>query len=186
MELFEKYADLVLLAYFLKNPSGRFYVKELARALKLSPSCVSITSRKFELDGILSSEKSGLAKFYALNNEAPLTKAFKVLYTIARLHDAELVKRFLEADGSVISIAIYGSYASGAYDEHSDLNILVLSQKEKEVFAKPLGELGAQLGLRIMLEVFKLGRWRELARAGDPLYREVLSNHILLFGSSLA
>ncbi len=185
MELFEKYADLALLAHFLRNPSGQFYVKELARKLGLSQSSVSVASRKFERDGILHGEKKGLAKFYRLNNEAPLSRAFKVLYTVARLHDAGLVKRFLEADGSIISIVLYGSHASGTHYERSDLNLLVLSQREKEVFTKPLGELEGKLGLRIRLEVLKLGRWKELAKADDSLYREASANHVLLFGSSL-
>ena len=185
MELFKESASLTLLAFFLKNPSNQFYVKELARRLGLSPSSVSIATRKFELDGILESEERGLAKFYRLNNGSPLVRAFKVTYALARLQDAKLVERFLGADSSAISIALYGSYASGTYDERSDLNLLVLSQREREVFEKPLRELEERLGLRIGLEVLKLGRWKELAKANDPLYRNIVSNHVLLFGSSL-
>ena len=185
MELFKKYADMALLSHFLRNPTTKFSVKGAAKQLGLSPSSVSLAARRFELDGILKGERKGLAKLYCLKNEAPLVRAFKVTHTLAMLQDAGLVGKLLKADGSLISIALLGEYASGAYDERSDLDLLVLSQKEKNVFAKPLRELEERLGLRARLEVFKLGRWKELARAGDPLYRRVLSNHLMLYGSSL-
>ena len=185
MELFRKYADMALLAHFLRNPTAKFSVKEAAERLGLSPSSVSLASRRFELDGILKGERKGQAKLYSLNNEAALVRAFKVTHTLAMLQDVGLVGKLLRADGSLISIALFGGYASGAYDERSDLNLLVLSQKGREVFAKPIRELEERLGLRMRLEVFKLGRWKELARAGNPLYRRVLSNHLMLYGSSL-
>lgn len=186
MELFKKYADMVLLAHFLKNPPSRFHVKGLAKELGLSPSSVSLASRRFELDGILRSEREGSKKLYTLNNDSPLVKAFKVVYTLARIHETKLVERFLKADGSTISIALYGDFASGTYGERSPLNLLALSQKGARVFEKALEELEGQLGLKIGLEAIKIGKWNELVKARDPFCVKVLSNHVLLFGPSLA
>ena len=185
MELFKKYADMALLAHFLRNPTTTFSVKEAAKRLGLSPSSVSLAARRFELDGILKGERKGIAKLYSLNNEAPLVRAFKVTHTLARLQDAGLVEKLLKADGSLISIALFGDYASGTYDERSNLDLLVLSQKGGKVFEKPIRELEEGLDLKAELEVFKLGAWRELAKAGDPFYRRVLSNHLMLYGSGL-
>lgn len=185
MDLFKKYADFLLLSFFLQNPTGQFYVRELAEKLGLSPSKVSVASRALELQGILKSEERGLAKFYRLNNDAPLVKAFKVVHSLAKLSEAKLVEKLLERDPSIISIAVYGSYASGTNDEKSAIKLLVISQKEKEVFLEVLRSIEERHGIRLDLEVLKLGEWRDRVKKSDSLYREVLSAHILLFGSNL-
>ena len=183
MRLFEKYADWALLAHFLRNPSGAFYVTELAKRLQLSPSSVSTATREFERDGILTGEEKGLAKFYKLNNENPFVRSLKVSHVLARLHGVRVVEKLLRADDSIFSISLHGDFASGAYDERSELRLLVLTNRDKRVLTGLTEGLEKDLGVKLRLEVLKVGRWRELSKAGDPLYKDTVSQHLLLYGA---
>lgn len=185
MELFRGHVDWRILSFYLENPSGSFYVKELSRKLRVSPSSVSKTVKLLRHDKVLVMERKGLAHLYRLNEELPSVRMLKSAYVLIKLKDCKLVDRFLEVDNSLISLALYGSYAAGAYDERSDLDLLVITQKKKNVFHEPIRKLEEKLGVEISLDAFTLAQWKNLAKSNDPFYRSVVDEHVLLYGGAL-
>lgn len=185
MELFRNHVDWRILSFFLENPTRSFYVKELSRKLRVSPSSVSKTVKLLRRDKVLVMERKGLAHLYRLNEELPSIKILKSAYALIKLKDCKLVDRFLEADNSLISLALYGSYAAGTHDEQSDLDLLAITQKKKSVFHGPIRKLEKKLGVEISLSAFTLAQWRSLAKSKDLFYRSVVDEHVLLYGGAL-
>ncbi|HIH36873.1 MAG TPA: nucleotidyltransferase [Methanocellales archaeon] len=185
IELFEKYVDWKILAFFLRNPTTTVHVKELARKLQVSPGSVSKAVKSFAMDNILLREEKGLAHLYKLNSESIVAKSFKKAYGLMRIHELKIADKFLEADENIISLALYGSYATGDYDEKSDIDLICITPSDRNVFTTLINDLGRDLGVETSLEVFNLSQWRLLARKNDVFYRKVIDNHVLLHGSGL-
>ncbi|MDD5484713.1 MAG: nucleotidyltransferase domain-containing protein [Methanocellales archaeon] len=185
IELFEKYVDWRILAFFLRNPATTVHVKELARKLQVSPGSVSKAVKRFAMDNLLLREDWGLAHLYKLNNESTVAKSLKKAYGFMRIQELKIADKFLEADENMISLALYGSYATGDYDEKSDIDLICITPSDRNVFTSLVNDLERDLGVEMSLEVFNLSQWRSLARKNDVFYRRVVENHVLLHGSGL-
>ncbi len=184
--IFEKYVEWKILAQFLKSPTTPLHIKELARRLSVSPGSVSNSVKGFHADGLLGKEEIGLAHLYKLNNEHPLVKSLKRAYGLVRLLGAGLISKTLDADDGVISIALYGSFASGEYDEKSDVDLLVISANDSKTrISIALREIELKLELKVSVEVLSLTQWRALARKNDAFRKRVVENNVLLYGSEL-
>lgn len=170
---------------FLSRPSKEVYVKELAHLLKIGPTGANNALRTLEKMGLLYKIERARAHFYSLNNESVIVKSLKVAYFLARFEDTRFVGRILELDEGLISLCIYGSFADGTFDEKSDLDILIISQREKSVFNSLVLEMEKLLGLEINTEVFTLLKWKRVKEEDRGFYQEVVSSHLLLYGSEL-
>ncbi|MDP2767950.1 MAG: nucleotidyltransferase domain-containing protein [Candidatus Methanoperedens sp.] len=185
IDLFKKYVKWKILAYFLANPNISFHVKQLARILGISPASVSSAVKSFHEDGLLQKEEKGLAHIYWLNSDNSVVAPLKKAYGIALILSAKPEKKFLEIDPNMISLALFGSYADGSFDEKSDIDFLAITSRKKETLAQIAIKLENELQKEVSLSVFKLSEWRTRAKKGDAFYKRVVENHILLYGSGL-
>lgn len=184
IELFKKYVDWKILAHFLENPTTSFHVKELARAIHVSPGSVSVAVKLFERGRFLLEEKRGPMHIYKLNLEHPAINSIKKAYGMIKVLEAKPEKRFLAVDENIISLALVGSYADGSYDERSDLDFLVITPSKRD-FGEASRNLETELKVEVNISIFKLSQWRQLARRGDAFYKRVVENHVLLYGGGL-
>jgi len=185
IELFDKYVDWKILAKFIENPNTKFYVKELSRILKVSPGSVSKAVNRFEKNGLLIKNVVGQTHQYSVNIENPMILPLKKFNGLVKIHNSNFKNTFLKADENMLSLAIYGSYADGTYDEKSDLDVLIITPSNKEVYNQPGTKLQSKLGLELSISIFKLSQWRKLAKQNDPYYKRIVENHILFYGSGI-
>lgn len=168
----------ILVRYFEK-PEAEYYVKELARELGVSAGSASSICRELMEDGLLKKEKKGNSLFYALKNEEPLVKRLKSSWFLEGLME----HRRCWEDAEIQAFALYGSRASGEFVSRSDVDLLVLSNADN--VEERLGKLKKMYGPRLTMTRLSAAEWREMAVAKDRFYIEVLSNHILIWGSPL-
>lgn len=185
IELFKKYVQWKILAHFMENPNTSFHIKQLARELGVSPASVSSAVKSFEKDGLLSKEEKGLAHIYRLNPDNSMVAPLKKAYGIAFVLSSEPREKFLEIDPNIISLALFGSYADGSFDEKSDVDFLIVTPTKKEMLIKAVKRLEEELQKEVSISVFKLSEWRTMAKKGDAFYKRIVENHILLYGSGL-
>ncbi len=184
IELFEKYVDWKIFAHFLEYPSQSFYVKELARILGVSPGSVSSALIRFKEWGLVEKEEKGQTHLYKLNNELVIVKQLKTALMLIQLQEIGFVDKLLKIDDNIISIALYGSYAKGDYDEKSDLDVLLIASSKLEL-NEFIEHIEKKLKRVVSIEVFSIGQWNKLKERKDPFYDNVLMNHILLYGGEL-
>ncbi|MCZ7371940.1 MAG: nucleotidyltransferase domain-containing protein [Candidatus Methanoperedens sp.] len=185
IELFRKYVQWKILAHFLANPNTSFHIKQLARVLDVSPASVSNAVKSFEEDGMLSKEEKGLAHIYRLDSDNSVVAPLKKAYGITLVLSSKPKETFLEIDQNIISLALFGSYADGSYDEKSDMDFLIVTPTRKEILIKAAKRLEEELQREVSISVFKLSEWRAMAKKGDAFYKRIVANHILLYGSGL-
>ncbi len=185
IELFRTYVKWKILSHFLANPNTSFHIKQLARILEVSPASVSSAVKSFEEDGLMSKEEKGLAHIYKLESDNSMVAPLKKAYGIAFVLSSKPKEKFLEIDPNIISLALYGSYAQGSFDEKSDIDFLIVTGARKEILIEAAKRLEEELEKEVSLSVLKLSEWRAMAKKGDAFYKRVVENHILLYGSGL-
>jgi predicted nucleotidyltransferase len=170
---------------FLACPQALFYASQVARQLKISPSSANNALKNFAEKGLLVVEEKGFARLYRLNQENEAVKSLKRAYGIDFVQVAKPEEKILAIDPNALSIALYGSYASGSFDEESDVDLIVITPSKKEVYIELIKMLENQLGKEVNLAIFKLSEWRNLAKEEDAFYKNVVSNNVLLYGAGL-
>jgi len=131
-ELFDKYVSWKILHYFALNSSKEVYVKEIAKKLNLSPGICSKTLRELLKLEILEKRSLGQAHYYKLANNY-ITNELKRFIGLFTIHETGLVHKITETFDKPTSIVLYGSYATGEFNEKSDLDILVITSKKQKL-----------------------------------------------------
>ncbi len=184
IELFEKYVDWKILAHFLEHPTSSFYVKEIARILDISPGSASSSLKRFKEWKLVKKEEKGQIHLYKLNNELVVVRELKTTFMLMQLHKIGIVDKLLKIDDNIISIALYGSYATGEHDEKSDLDVLLIAPSKPDL-NEFIERIEKKLKRVVSIEIFSIGQWNKLRDREDPFYNNVMRNHILLYGGEL-
>lgn len=128
----------------------------------------------------LQDERNANLRVFFLNNEHYVVKALKRAYFLHLLNEAK-VESLVE--DTVISLAVYGSHASGEYDEKSDVDLLIIGRKE-EVRYEYSKTIENKIGKKLQITVLPLEKW-ESNKRNDPFMFSVLKNNVVLKGASL-
>jgi len=185
LELYQETVLWKVLTYFLSHPSTSIYVKQLSRELKISPSGTNQTLKLLARSKVLFKEEIGKAHYYFLNNGLPFIKLLKVSYFLAKIEEWKIEAKFKNQDEDLISLAVYGSYASGNFDEKSDIDLLLISSKSKAHFLNLIQNIEKYLNKEVNFEVLNISKWQKIKKENEPFYQEIIRNHILLVGSEL-
>ena len=185
IELFEKYVYWRILSRFLASPNTFFHVKGLARMMEVSPGSVSSAARALHSEGLLIKDERGLAHYYKLNADHYFVPPLKKAYGIAKISELKPEIEFLEVDPDITSLALFGSYADGSFDEESDVDFLVITPNKKREVIRTAEQFGSELGLEVGVYMFRLPQWRSMAKRGDEFYRLVVGNYLLLRGDEV-
>jgi len=178
---FEKYAGIRILKFFLLNPRIEIHIKEVAKKLNVSPSTAKFYCDLFLREGIFVVEVKGNLKIFSLNNTAYI-KELKKIFALFYLKEFGLEK--IVKGGS---LAVYGSYASGEFNEKSDIDIIVICE-EKDLDKNLVLSLEKRIGKKIQLIIIPYHKWEKMKGGKDrrdPFAMEVLANHILIKGNKL-
>lgn len=180
LEVFGKFVGFRVLEFFIQSPLREIHLKGLSRALEISSRSAKIYCDLFENAGVLVSERKGNLRIFRLNNDAFAVKELKKAYFAVLLKEIGVEKI---CDGCS-SIAVYGSFASGEFDEKSDLDLLVIGDKKCVDFSL-LGKIERTLHRNIQVTVLPFFKWKKLKKAGDGFAENVLRKHVLVKGVPL-
>jgi hypothetical protein len=177
---FRKFVGFKILEYFLNNPTEKIYLNELAKKLNVSPRSVKIYCDLFEKKEIIRREIKGNMHLFSTNNDNFCVREMKRAYISVILKQINIEKI---ADNS-ISIAIYGSYASGNYDEKSDMDVIVIGE-ERDVKRDIVVDIMKKIDKEIQLTVIPTIKWEKMKIEDDPFVKNIIKNHVLIKGAEL-
>jgi len=85
---------------------------------------------------------------------------------------------------NAISLAVYGSTASGNFDEKSDIDVLIIGT-EQDVDYTLVPEIETKVGHELQVTVIPYYEWESRKENGDLFVLSVLAKHILFEGAEL-
>jgi len=170
-----------VMEWFSRNPGKRVYVNELSRLIHLSNASCSRSLNLLEKKKILEMERIGKAHYYRLiDNYA--TRELKRFFFILRLHGSGLVEHLSENNPSMTNLILYGSCATGEYDENSDIDLLAINNGQ---ITADLDTYQDKLETRIEITSMNIGKWLALRRKNNGFYQEIRRRGIALIGGEL-
>ncbi|WP_421908532.1 nucleotidyltransferase domain-containing protein [Methanolacinia petrolearia] len=177
---FNKFAGNKILGWLLMNPDANIGINELARELGASPATVMRYSNIFSDTGLVTIEKAGTAHLIRLNNSKPVVIELKKCVVLLLLNDYGIY----DIAGEAVSIALYGSAASGKFTGASDLDIMVIGEEDQVDRDKVL-EIQEKIGREIQLTVIPWHKFERMKKENDPFIINVIKDHLLLSGAEL-
>jgi hypothetical protein len=174
---FRKFVGFKILEYFLLNPSNETYLNEIAKKLEISSRSVKIYCDIFVKDDLIKKEKKGNMHLFSTNNENFRVKEMKRAFFINILGELGIDK----ISDECTSIALYGSYASGTYNEKSDIDLLIIGNK-KQIKNDLVVKIMNRIEKEIQLNVIAMVTWEKMKKENDPFVKNILKNHVLIKG----
>jgi predicted nucleotidyltransferase len=112
-------------------PTKRFYLREISRIVKISPSAVSRALRELETEGMLISVKKVTYEVRAnLSNQS--FKNMKRVHNLKMIYASGLFEYLID-NFPLGTIVLFGSYSRGEDIEKSDIDLAVINSKEKKL-----------------------------------------------------
>jgi predicted nucleotidyltransferase len=167
-----------LLSYYFLNPSKKHYVNELARLLELDPKNLHSKLVEFEKFGLLSSAYQGKERFFFLNRAFPLLKAYKEIILKTAGLEASLKER-LSAVSGLKEAYLFGSYAKGGMDEHSDIDLLTIGGHSALALQKLLSPIKKSSGRVINVVSLSDLEYKTRKRKHDPLLTDIFKGKVI-------
>jgi predicted nucleotidyltransferase len=167
----------------LVSENRELYLREIHKLTKLSLKSVQNSLKNLEQERILISKIVGKNKFFRINKDEPKTRYAleigELIKTIEFLNKNTLLKSFAEKiqNSEADAVIIFGSFAKNTQKKDSDLDILILSEKE---IGLPAHLSPKKIHSIVMNKEEFLKNTKE-----SVLISEIFINHIILKNSNL-
>ena len=164
--------------FFLGNPYKEFYIRELAKKLKISPFATKKYADILVKEKLILEEKRANLRYLKANVKNLFYKYLKISYNVKKLLDSRFIE-YLESNiANLTSITLFGSLAKGEDSEESDIDILIIG-KQKNLNLK---EFENRMDKEITLHFFSWSEWNEKAKEDHHFYYEIINHGIALNG----
>ena len=137
-----------LINFFIEEPEKEFYVRELARILKKSPTTISSKLKEYSKLGILNYEKKLNHLLFKANTESRKFKQIKLNYNLSNISESGLVEYLTEEFNYPKAIVLFGSFSKAENIKKSDIDVLIITALRKEL---DLSKYEKKLGHKIQL-----------------------------------
>jgi len=180
-----KFKGWVVLEYFLIHPNTKIHINELTRRLKVSLFTTQKFCSAYHEEGLLNKSKIANIHQYSLNEEDARIRTLKSFLGPYLVSDKKYLGPFLKKNKNVLSISIYGSFASGDYGDKSDLDILILKSDERKIISDDLNAIELKLGREVTIISLNFAQWRQMERKKDKLFLSIKKNNINIWGNPI-
>jgi DNA-binding transcriptional ArsR family regulator len=182
---------------FLCRRGGEWNGRRMAKELSLNPATTHRLLKELRQATLLDLKKIGNNLIYSLRDDHYLVREMlKPLFTreaaaVGRLKGLILDQLKADLRGQVLSIALYGSVATGQARPGSDIDLLVLVKSDKvkervrEGLERSWRPIAKRFGNPVSFYVETLQRLQEKRRQGVPLIKNMTAQHRPLWGRPL-
>ena len=179
---------LRILQLYRSDYKRSLHLREVARETRASVSPIHIQLKRLERMRVLSSTFKGRNKEYSLDLSNLLTKYYMTLAetftSITFLERNFLIKKIVSELENRIqeTIILFGSFAKGDATKESDIDPFTVTEQELKVHIDAAREVEGLIGRKINVKSTCEAEFVKGFARGDPLIREVVSDHIILKG----
>ena len=170
--------DYNILEQYLSDYSAEIYGRQLIGKIPLSQKAIALALEKLERGGILKSRRSGNMKFYSLNTKTFVIKDIMAITEMFKkvkfLENNKVIAQIFKSDENIVGV--FGSYAKNKQKHDSDLDIFIIGEKNNDY-----GSQGKMFDISVSIRNFSVKEAKELIKKKNPLIKEIITNHVLLF-----
>jgi predicted nucleotidyltransferase len=161
-----------IISLFFKNPSKSFHLRQLAYESGLSTTSVSNACKKLISNKIIKVAKNDITKEFRANLESDEYFNAKKLFNQFLINSSGLVEEIKKELNPKV-VVLFGSYSKGEDIEKSDIDLLAISARKKELDLARYEKLLSRKIHLIMIENFK---------KSDKEFVNSIINGVVLYG----
>jgi predicted nucleotidyltransferase len=177
--LFGSKTRVALLSKLLMNADRSFYIRQLAKEMRLPYSMLYKEEKNLASLGIVDEEKRGKVTLVSVNKKLPYFAELKSL-VMKTAGLASVIGAALRKLQGIRYALIYGSFASGEESEASDVDILIVGDVEEERVLKAVGGIEQNTGREINYIVWSDREFVKRARSGHHLLTEMARKPVIM------
>jgi predicted nucleotidyltransferase len=163
----------------MMDSDKRFYIRELSKNLSIPYGMLYREVKNLVLLGILQEEKTGKVTLISANRKLPYFAELKsMMIKTAGLGD--LVKNVLSGLDGIRYALIYGSFASGAEAEGSDIDLLVVGDISEEEVLKAVSRVEKDVGREVNYIVWSEREFSKRVRGKHHLLAEIIRKPVMM------
>jgi len=170
------------LGWFYMHPDERYFVRQLASILNEDSTNLSRVLTELTKFRILSSIRLGNLKYFQANKNCPFFHELKglVLKTIGVIGE---IKSAFEKFPDIKYAFIYGSYARGEEEAHSDVDLMIIGEVDLDRLDTLINNLEKRVGRTINYVTYDYDEFLDKKREEDGFIMDVLkAKKIMLIG----
>ncbi len=171
--VFEK---MNILKLFFENPEKDFHVREIARALRQSPSTISKLLTKLTKHETLISREEKKFKLFKSNTENKIYKETKLFYNILNIRQSGLIDYLINHYNHPSAIILFGSFRKAENIPSSDIDLFIQSSIKKE---SSLTEFENTLNHKIQLFVYSQKETELMKTKNKELLNNIINGIVL-------
>jgi len=180
---------LKILSLYANDYKKSLHVRAIARETEVDVKAIQLQLVRLERANVLKSVLKGRNKEYFLNLDNYITKHFMAMaesFTSANfLTNNFVIKKIISEVGDKLDgiVVLFGSFAAGKQIKESDIDLFVVSEKELGSIGKAaIAKESSLIDREVSVKYSTRQKFIQGLETGDPMVREVISNHILLKG----
>ena len=125
--------DNKILNLFFENSNKEFYIREIARVIKIHPNTVMKQVNFLVKEGLLIRKKTKVTVQISANIENPKFIYYKRINNLKKIYDSGVIEYLIEKFNHPEAIVLYGSYSKGEDTEKSDIDIAIVTKRSIEL-----------------------------------------------------
>ncbi len=172
----------LLTILFLSSENG-LNAHELSLRIGESYSAVWRELNRLEKIGILQSDKFGISKVFTADPRCPIASELRGLVLKTEGFGGK-IRASLSNFANIQAAFIYGSFASGEVDAHSDIDLMIIGELDLAAFSMTVSQLEKDLNRPINYTLFTPVEWSKKISTQDPFAINVMqSPKVMLIGA---
>ena len=183
--------NIKVIRHLVKHKDWEFNITELAKDTGLNKGVLSRLVRNLEQENIIKVKRKGKILLFSINKENFIMKnlimpLFQKEDTIVLDHMKTETKKIV--DKNIISLILYGSFASGTAKLTSDIDIMVIVNKKSDILNKKFDGLEEKFlkeDLLLRVDILTLSEFKKLYKQKEPLIKSIIKNHKIMYGGEM-
>ncbi len=169
---------LKVVTYFLENPYQENYLRQLAKKLKISPFAVKKYIDILTKEELIEDKRIANLRYFKPNINNLFFRYLKIAFNLKQILKSGILEFFRKNINNLSSIVLFGSMAKGENDKNSDIDILIIGNKQYVDLIK----FEQRLGMEINMHIFSWAEWNKKAKEDVAFYNDVTHYGISLYG----
>lgn len=167
-----------ILELYFAFPEKKYYLRELERILDLPVQNIRRDLVQLEKGGIFKREAVGNQVYYYLNNESPIFEELKKIVSKTIGMESQIKELFSGEDG-VKAAFIFGSFAGGAEDNISDVDLMIIGEIDEDGLIKKISKIEDKIGREINYHIFSEKEFAKRIKDKDFFISGILAKPVI-------
>ena len=183
--------NIKVIRTLVRHKDWEFNISEFSKDTKLNKGVLSRIVKKLEKENVIKVNRKGKILLFKINKDNLFIKnviipLFEKEQTFFKEHLKNKLINLKEEN--VLSIILYGSYASGEANLTSDIDIMVVIKNKTSSLINKSDNLKNELlkeDFLLRIDIINLSEFKKLYKLKEPLLKSIEKNHQIIHGKKI-